>query len=172
MIASFTFGSGSSVRLLVAAIGRLKQGPERLLAERYHERAVKAGRGVGLRSVDMVELEESRAGDAARRREEEAARLLERLPEGAAIVLLDETGETLDTAALTEKVRRWRDGGRSATAFLIGGPDGTAQALKDRCDLCLALGALTWPHQFVRVMLLEQIYRVTTVLAGHPYHRE
>ena len=160
------------MRLLVAAIGRLKQGPERLLADRYQERAAKAGRAVGLRSLEIVELEESRAGDAARRREDEAARLLHRLPEGAALVVLDEAGANLDTAALTDKVRRWRDGGRLATAFVIGGPDGAAPALKDRAELRLALGALTWPHQLVRVMLLEQLYRVTTVLAGHPYHRE
>lgn len=160
------------MRLLVAAIGRLKQGPERLLAERYQDRVAKACRVVGLRSIEIVELEESRAGDALRRREDEAARLLQRLPDDAAIVLLDETGANLDTAALTERVRRWRDGGRVATAFVIGGPDGTAPALKERAELCLALGGLTWPHQLVRVMLLEQLYRVTTVLAGHPYHRD
>jgi 23S rRNA (pseudouridine1915-N3)-methyltransferase len=156
---------------MAAAVGRLKAGPERLLAERYHERAAKGARAVGFRSIDIVEIDESRAGDATRRREDEAARLLERLPEGVVIILLDETGANLDTAALTEKIRRWRDGGLAAIAFVVGGPDGTAPALKERADLCLALGAMTWPHQLVRVMLLEQLYRVTTVLAGHPYHR-
>lgn len=160
------------MRLVVAAVGRLKAGPERALAERYHDRAMKAGRALGLRSLDFLEIDESRAADAARRREEEAARLLDRLPQDAALILLDESGQNLTTAAFADHIRRWRDDGRPAAAFLIGGPDGTAPALKRRADLALALGRLTWPHQLVRVMLLEQLYRVTTVLAGHPYHRE
>jgi 23S rRNA (pseudouridine1915-N3)-methyltransferase len=160
------------MRLVVAAVGRLKAGPERALVERYHDRAVKAGRALGFRSLDLVEIDESRAADSARRREEEAARLIDRVPQDAALVLLDETGQNLNTAAFADLIRRWRDDGRPAAAFLIGGPDGTAPALKQRAELALALGGLTWPHQLVRVMLLEQLYRVTTVLAGHPYHRD
>jgi 23S rRNA (pseudouridine1915-N3)-methyltransferase len=80
-------------------------------------------------------------------------------------------GETDDSNALTARLRGWNDSGRDV-AFVIGGPDGLAPTLSDQADLHLAFGALTWPHQLVRIMLLEQIYRATTILSGHPYHRE
>ena len=66
---------------------------------------------------------------------------------------------------------RWRDAGRPAAVFVIGGADGLAASLRERADLRLAFGAATWPHQLVRIMLLEQVYRAATLLAGHPYHR-
>jgi len=66
---------------------------------------------------------------------------------------------------------RWRDNGRNAAYFLIGGADGLAGDVKQRADLVLAFGTATWPHQLVRIMLLEQLYRTVTMLAGHPYHR-
>ena len=80
-------------------------------------------------------------------------------------------GRTCPRRPCADLVRRWRDQGRAAAVFLIGGPDGVAQNLRDEADLCLAFGAATWPHQLVRIMLLEQLYRVVTILAGHPYHR-
>ena len=73
--------------------------------------------------------------------------------------------------ALANEIAQWRDGGKPAAVFMIGGPDGLAASLADKADLRLAFGAATWPHQLVRVMLLEQLYRATTILAGHPYHR-
>jgi 23S rRNA (pseudouridine1915-N3)-methyltransferase len=159
------------MRILVAAVGRLKRGPEQDLAERYRERAVKSGRGIGLRSVEVIEIAESRAREAQRRMLEESIALANILPKDAATVLLDPRGEALDSAAFTKRLRGWNDGGRNV-AFVIGGPDGLAPTLSDQADLHLAFGALTWPHQLVRIMLLEQIYRATTILSGHPYHRE
>jgi 23S rRNA (pseudouridine1915-N3)-methyltransferase len=160
------------MRLIVAAVGRLKRGPERDLAERYRDRAAKAGRGVGLRGVEVVEVAESRARDVVRRATEESIALAQLIPEGAVRVVLDERGENLDSAAFTGVLRGWRDAGRPAVAFIIGGADGLAAALREEADLRLAFGAVTWPHQIVRVMLLEQIYRAVTILSGHPYHRE
>jgi 23S rRNA (pseudouridine1915-N3)-methyltransferase len=159
------------MRIVVAAVGRLKRGPESELAERYRERAVKSGRGIGLRSVEIVEIAESRARDAQRRMLEESIALANVIPDGAATVLLDPRGEALDSNAFTKRLRGWNDGGRDV-AFVIGGADGLAPTLADRADLLLAFGALTWPHQLVRILLLEQIYRATTILSGHPYHRE
>jgi 23S rRNA (pseudouridine1915-N3)-methyltransferase len=159
------------MRIVVAAVGRLKRGPEVELAERYRERAVKSGRGIGLRSLDIVEIAESRARDAQRRMLEESIALANIIPERAAIVLLDPRGEALDSNGFVKRLRGWNDGGRDA-AFVIGGPDGLAPKLSEDADLHLAFGALTWPHQLVRVMLLEQIYRAITILSGHPYHRE
>ncbi len=158
--------------MIVAAVGRLKHGPERDLAERYRDRAAKAGRAVGLRGVDIVEVAESRAKDAGRRMIEESIAIAQLIPEGAARIVLDERGDSLGSASFTATFQNWRDGGRSAAVFVIGGADGVAPSLRGGADLHLAFGAATWPHQFVRIMLLEQIYRAVTILSGHPYHRE
>ena len=159
------------MRIVIAAVGRLKRGPESDLSERYRERAVKSGRGIGLRSLEIVEIAESRAREPQRRMLEESIALANVIPKDSAIVLLDPRGETVDSNAFTKRLRGWNDGGRDM-AFVIGGPDGLAPTLSDQADLHLAFGALTWPHQLVRIMLLEQIYRATTILSGHPYHRE
>ena len=159
------------MRILVAAIGKLKRGAESDLSERYRERAAKSGRGIGLRSLDIVEIAESRAREAQRRMLEESIALANVIPKGAATVLLDPHGEAVDSNSFAKRLRGWCDGGRDA-AFVIGGPDGLAPTLSENADLHLAFGALTWPHQLVRIMLLEQIYRAVTILSGHPYHRD
>lgn len=159
------------MRLVIAAVGRLKAGPERELAERYRDRTEKTGRAIGLRSVEVVEVRESRAQDAGRRMLEESIALANLVPDGAVTVVLDERGRSLDSNSISHDMRSWRDAGRSAAVFVIGGADGLAGELKERADLTLAFGAATWPHQLVRIMLLEQLYRSVTILSGHPYHR-
>jgi 23S rRNA (pseudouridine1915-N3)-methyltransferase len=159
------------MRLIIAAIGRLKAGPERELAERYRGRVEKAGRAIGLRDIEIVEIRESRAQDAARRMLEESIALANVIPDGAVTVVLDERGENLDSNSISNNIRGWRDAGRSAAVFVLGGPDGLAPELRRRADLTLAFGAATWPHQLARIMALEQLYRVVTILSGHPYHR-
>jgi 23S rRNA (pseudouridine1915-N3)-methyltransferase len=159
------------MRLIVAAIGRLRGGPESELVERYCKRAAQLGRRIGFRDTEVVEIRESRAPDVGKRMLEESIALVNVIPDRAAIVILDERGESLDSAGLAALLRRWRDDGRPAAVFVIGGDDGLAASLRDRATLRLAFGAATWPHQLVRVMLLEQIYRAVTILSGHPYHR-
>src|SRR4029077_3893065 len=159
------------MRLMVAAIGRLKAGPERELAERYRDRVAKAGRAVGWRDIEIVEIRESRAQEAAKRVLEESIALANLIPEGAVVVALDQSGEALASDSITGVLRGWRDAGRPAAVFCIGGADGLGPELTARADLTLAFGAATWPHQLVRIMLLEQLYRAVTILAGHPYHR-
>ena len=159
------------MRLVVAAIGRLKDAPERELAERYRKRAEQVGRRIGFRTVEVVEIRESRAADRDKRMIEESIALANVIPEQAAIVLLDERGDSLDSAALAALLRRWRDDGKPAAVFVIGGDDGLAPSVRDKATVRLAFGAATWPHQLARVMLLEQLYRATTILSGHPYHR-
>jgi 23S rRNA (pseudouridine1915-N3)-methyltransferase len=159
------------MRVIVLAIGRLKAGPETELCERYRKRAAQAGRQLGFRDIELVEIRESRADNADKRQLEEAIALANVIPEGAVVVLLGETGENLGSAGLAERLRLWRDGGRPALVFMIGGPDGLARTLQDKAKMTLAFGAATWPHQLVRIMLLEQIYRAVTILGGHPYHR-
>jgi len=159
------------MRLVVAAIGRLKDGPERELAERYRKRADQAGRRLGFRDVDVVEIRESRAQDTSKRTLEESIALTSVIPDKAITIILDERGESLDSATLASRLGRWRDDGRPAGVFIIGGDDGLAPTLRDKATLRLAFGAATWPHQLVRIMLLEQIYRAVSILSGHPYHR-
>jgi 23S rRNA (pseudouridine1915-N3)-methyltransferase len=159
------------MRVSIAAVGRLKQGAERDLAERYAKRAGEAGRALGFSLIDVVEIRESRNRDPERRMIEESIALANAIPDGSAIVLLDRRGKNLDSGQLAAQLQRWQSSGRGAAMFLIGGPDGLAGSLQDRATLQLAFGTATWPHQLVRIMLLEQLYRSMTILAGHPYHR-
>jgi len=159
------------MRIIVAAVGRLKQGPETELSERYAKRAKQTGRALGLRDVEIIEIRESRAAEAPKRMIEESIALATIIPQGAAVVLLDSRGENLDSASLANQIAKFRSNDRPAVVFVIGGADGLAASLHDKADLRLSFGAATWPHQMVRVMLLEQIYRATTILTGHPYHR-
>ncbi len=159
------------MRIVVAAIGRLKQGPDTELAERFRKRAGQTGRALGLQELEIVEIKESRAEDADKRMLEESIALANLIPQNAAVVLLDRQGENLGSAELAAQFNQWRDDGLEPVIFIIGGADGLAPSLGEKATLKLAFGAATWPHQLVRVMLLEQLYRVTTILTGHPYHR-
>jgi 23S rRNA (pseudouridine1915-N3)-methyltransferase len=159
------------MRLVVIAIGRLKQGPERELAERYRERFDDIGRKLGFRGLEIHEISESRARDAATRMTEEAAAILSQIPEKSVLVALDERGDNIDSASLARHLGGLRDQSVANTIFMIGGADGLSPDLRRRAKLRMAFGSATWPHQMVRFMLLEQIYRAATILAGHPYHR-
>jgi 23S rRNA (pseudouridine1915-N3)-methyltransferase len=159
------------MRIVVAAVGRLKRGPETELATRYAKRAAPTGRSLGLRDIETIEIRESRAADAAKRMIEESIALANVIPQDAAVALLDTGGENMDSAGLAARLSQWRSDGRTAAVFVIGGPDGLADSLRDKAEFRLAFGAATWPHQLVRVMLMEQLYRATTILSGHPYHR-
>lgn len=160
------------MRIVVAAVGRLKAGPERELAGRYRDRVIKAGRALGLHGPDVIEVKESKAREAERRVTEEAIALNGAMPDNAIKIVLDSRGQNASSDALAGLIRAWRDGGREAVCFIIGGADGLAPSLRDDADMSFAFGAATWPHQLVRIMLMEQIYRAMTILSGHPYHRD
>ena len=159
------------MRLVVVAIGRLKQGPERELAERYAERFDDIGRKLGFRGLAIHEISESRARDAATRMAEEASAISALIPEKSVLVALDERGKNIDSVAFAQHLGRFRDQSAADTIFTIGGADGLSPDLRRKAKLTIAFGAATWPHHLVRVLLLEQIYRAATILAGHPYHR-
>lgn len=159
------------MRLVIAAVGRLKAGPERDLARRYVERIGQIGRGVALDAPEIVELEESRARSADQRKREEGAALVAAIDPKCAIVALDERGKAMASAAFAEMIGRRRDDGAAGLAFVIGGADGLADEFLAAAQARIAFGAMTWPHQIVRVLLVEQLYRAATILAGHPYHR-
>jgi 23S rRNA (pseudouridine1915-N3)-methyltransferase len=160
------------MRVLVLAVGRMKQGAEADIADRYLKRAAQAGRAVGIRSIDVVEIRESRAQDAERRKLEEAIAITNLIPDGSVVVLLDERGDGVGSDAFARQIGRWRDAGLGTAVFVIGGADGLSETLRDRARVTLNFGQLTWPHQLVRIMLLEQLYRAVTILSGHPYHRQ
>jgi 23S rRNA (pseudouridine1915-N3)-methyltransferase len=139
------------VLLHIIATGRIGRGPEAELVERYLKRIVWP--------VKITELSE-RGGKAP----PPAA--------GSVTVLLDEKGEALGSVEFARKLEAWRDGGKREARFLIGGADGFGEAERAAADLLLAFGRATWPHLLARAMLAEQLFRATSLLANHPYHRE
>jgi 23S rRNA (pseudouridine1915-N3)-methyltransferase len=159
------------MRIIIAAVGRLKEGPERQLFERYRDRLAAISRGVGWGSFDVAEIPESRASNADARKSDEAARLLAKVDAAGVRIALDENGRELTSEAFARYLREQRQAGVSCLAFLIGGPDGHGAEALARADLKLSLGKMTLPHMLVRVILVEQLYRAATILTGHPYHR-
>jgi 23S rRNA (pseudouridine1915-N3)-methyltransferase len=151
------------MELIIAAVGRARNGPERALFEHY------AGRLKW--PLSLKEVEEKRPLPAAQRMEREGALLLACVPPGARIVALDERGKMLTSQDFADTLGGWRDQAVPAVALLIGGADGHAPAVRAAADLKLGLGAMTWPHMLVRGLLAEQLYRAQSILEGHPYHR-
>ena len=159
------------MRLALVCVGRLKAGPERELFDRYFKRTSESARGVGISGVDLREIDKSRARRPEDRREEEAAAIAAALPAGAFVVALDERGQSPTSEEWAAEIRRARDASRAAFAVVIGGPDGLSGSFRDKANRVVGFGAVTWPHQLVRVMAGEQLYRAMSILAGHPYHR-
>ena len=159
------------MRVGLFAVGRLKAGPEKELAARYIDRFAKAGPAIGLELGKLAEVGESRAGNAETRKREEAAMLQKALPDGAVLILLDERGKALDSQEFAELIGEHRDRGQRDLAIVIGGADGLDAELREMTKLVLNLGRMTWPHQLVRILIAEQLYRAVTILSGHPYHR-
>jgi len=160
------------MRISIAAIGRLKSGPERQLVERYLERANGAGKQLGLSGFDISEFGEARHDNSAQRKLQEAEQLLGCCADGAKLIALDERGRTMTSPDFAKKIGQIRDDGARQCTFVIGGPDGLDASVRKQADLVLSFSPLTWPHQIVRALLCEQIYRAITIMSGHPYHRE
>ncbi len=152
------------MRILLLAVGRDRRGPAAELVETYLKRCPWR--------IEPVEIPQRTQGDRPRRLAEEALKIRQALPEGAALIALDERGENLTSRDLAERIERFRDDGRPALAFIIGGADGLDPSLAERADLRVAFGQATWPHRLVKVMLAEQLYRASTISSGHPYHRD
>ncbi|MCC6205632.1 MAG: 23S rRNA (pseudouridine(1915)-N(3))-methyltransferase RlmH [Hyphomicrobiales bacterium] len=159
------------MKIHICAVGRMKTGPEKELADRYFDRFARAGASLGLELVGVAELPESRASSTGERQDDEAQRLVAQVPAGAALVLLDERGRNFSSQQFADRLAALRDEGTKALAIAIGGPDGHSETLRQRAGLLLSFGAMTWPHQMARIMLGEQLYRAATILSGHPYHR-
>ena len=153
------------MRLYLIAIGKMQRGPEYDLVAAY--------RGRLPWPFEIRELEVKRPHrDITTRKEQEADRLLEAIPDGAAVIALDETGKSLTSRAFASRIDTWQAEGQKDLALVIGGADGLSDRITRKADLVLGLGALTWPHMLVRVLVAEQVYRAWSILAGHPYHRD
>src|SRR3569833_2300609 len=150
----------------------MKQGPERELVGRYRERAAAGGKALGLTGFAVTELAESRASSTTARRSDDARAQRDTVSGSRTLITLDERGTLMGSEEFARKLGRWRDDGAEAVSFVIGGPDGLDPAFVKAANLSLSFSPLTWPHQLVRIMLAEQLYRATTILSGHPYHRE
>jgi len=137
--------------LHIVARGRIGRGPEAELVERYLERVSWTTR--------ITELPES-GGKVPPRHD------------NSILVLLDEKGDQLSSIDFARRLERWRDEGKREARFMIGGADGFDDVHRSEADLLLAFGKATWPHLMARAMLAEQLWRATSILANHPYHRE
>jgi len=136
--------------LHIVARGKIGRSPESELVERYVKRITWP--------LKLTELPESGGR-------------MPHLPTPARLVLLDERGKTPDSEEFAALLGRWRDDGVREARFLIGAADGHDEADRTQADLLLAFGTMTWPHLLARAMLAEQLWRATSILAGHPYHR-
>ncbi len=155
------------MKLRIAAVGRLKSGPEADLIKDYKQRFDRTGRALSLGPLDIVEVEARKgAGQDA-----EADLLLRAIPDGAFVVAMDERGKLISSPEFAQNLTSWRDQGHRDCVFVIGGADGLTDALRNRADYKLSFGKMVWPHMLARVMLSEQLYRAANILSGGPYHR-
>ena len=137
--------------LHIIARGKIGRSPEAELVERYLKRIAWP--------TNVTELPD-RGGP------------LPVAPSASVTILLDERGSVLSSTDIARKLEGWRDGGKREARFLIGAADGHDEALRGSADLILSFGPATWPHMLARAMLAEQLFRATSILANHPYHRE
>lgn len=136
----------------------------------FAEYAKRLAHSLPLKLIELVPGERSKSRDPQRAIDDEAKRLLAAVPKGAGVVLLDGRGKPHSSEALSERLQQWRMQGRDL-AFLIGGPDGFAQSVRDAASESWSLGPMTLPHPLVRVIVAEQLFRAVSILANHPYHR-
>lgn len=154
------------MKIHLIAVARMKRGPERDLVDDYLKRAEKLGKPLGIRKVTEVELEAGGIQAA------ECEALQAKIPDGAHVILFDETGKDYTSLGFSKLVENRKDQSTSDLVFLIGGADGFTDDMKARYPDKIRLGSLTWPHKLVRVLASEQIYRAISLIAGTPYHRE
>ena len=154
------------MKLKIAAVGRLRAGPEADLVNDYLDRFDKAGRNLGLGPITVHEVDGKKGGMAA-----EATLLEKAIGNSGPVCTLDERGKVMSSPEFANLLAKWRDQGASEPVFVIGGADGLDPALRARADVSLSFGKMVWPHMMVRVMLAEQLYRAGSILAGSPYHR-
>jgi 23S rRNA (pseudouridine1915-N3)-methyltransferase len=160
------------MRVEIIAVGRIKPGPEKDLFDNFAKRFDGQGKALSLGPLTLTEVEEKKNLGRAELAAREGEKILQALPKGAKLIVLDERGCSMKSKEFSDKLSLWRDEGAPACAFVIGGAGGLSDEVRNRADFKLSFGSQTWPHMMARVMLCEQLYRAATILAGHPYHRD
>ncbi len=151
------------MKITLLAVGQIRAGPEAGLIAEYLKRLPW--------QVSIVEVEEKRPLPANEKMKSEGEKLLKEIPKGAFVIALDKGGKIISSRDLSKTLQKWAGGRASHLAFLIGGADGLSTEVLTKANAKLSLGAMTWPHQLARVMLMEQLYRAWAIGAGHPYHK-
>lgn len=149
------------MKYIISAIGKTKTQQEDLITLKYLKR---------IKNIEIKQYE-IKVNNKQKKIEEEGLKLISSTPSNGRLVLLDEQGENLTSPELAKMVLDWRNNNIAYINFAIGGAFGNGDQIKRRADKIIALGKLTWPHQMVKMMIAEQIYRIETIIQGHPYHK-
>jgi 23S rRNA (pseudouridine1915-N3)-methyltransferase len=149
------------MKYIISAIGKTKTQQEDLITLKYLKR---------IKNIEIKQYE-IKLNNKQKKIEEEGLKLISSTPSNGRLVLLDEQGQNLTSLELAKMVLDWRNDNIAYINFAIGGAFGNGTQIKRRADKIIALGKLTWPHQMVKMMIAEQIYRIETIIQGHPYHK-
>ena len=149
------------VRYIISTIGKAKNSDEDMITHKYIKR---------IKNIELKQYE-VKTNNPEKKLEEEALKLINTTPKNGKLILLDEKGQNLSSTDLAKIILNWRDNNVTDINFAIGGAFGNGEKIKNTADKIIAFGKLTWPHQMVKMMVAEQIYRIETIIQGHPYHK-
>ena len=149
------------MKYIISTIGKIRNNDEDLITRKYLKR---------IRSIELKQYE-VKTRNKEKRIEEEAEKLINSTPKDGKLILLDEEGENISSSDLAKLILNWNNSNITSVNFAIGGAFGNGIKIKRTADKIIALGRLTWPHQMVKMMISEQIYRIETIIHGHPYHK-
>ena len=149
------------VRYIISTIGKAKNSDEDMITHKYLKR---------IKNIELKQYE-VKTNNPEKKLEEEALKLINTTPKNGKLILLDENGQNLSSTDLAKIILNWRDNNVTDINFAIGGAFGNGEKIKNTADKIIAFGKLTWPHQMVKMMVAEQIYRIETIIQGHPYHK-
>ena len=149
------------MKYIISTIGKIKSNNEDLITRKYLKR---------IKNIELIQYE-VKTKNKEKKLEEESNKLINSTPKNGKLILLDEAGENISSQDLSELILNWRNNNITSVNFAIGGAFGNGMRIKKTADKIIALGKLTWPHQMVKMMIAEQIYRIETIIQGHPYHK-
>ena len=149
------------MKYIISTIGKIKNNDEDLITRKYLKR---------IKNIELKQFE-VKTKNKEKKLDEEAERLINSTPKNGKLVLLDEQGENLSSSDLAKLILNWSNNNITSVNFAIGGALGNGVKIKKTADKIVSFGKLTWPHQMVKMMIAEQIYRIETIIQGHPYHK-
>ena len=149
------------MKYIISTIGKIRNNDEDLITRKYLKR---------IRNIELKQYE-IKTKNKEKKIEEEADKLINSTPKNGKLILLDEEGENISSSDLAKLILNWNNSNITSVNFAIGGAFGNGIKIKRTADKIIALGKLTWPHQMVKMMISEQIYRIETIINGHPYHK-